>query len=307
MYSLVSAPVLGFDLTRLDGGAAVADVLLRALALTADDLVAVAAARGDDYDRIAYWLDVDSAAHGRRRLATAASASTGSAGATASADTEDLTDRLAALERAPIGTVDGLLHLVRHDVLDWTWRRHPGGLAQVKPADRVATVVCDAAVASYLHELLPAETRSGLAAPWRTAVGKLPSRTVDLGPQAQAVTDLIERVGSLSAPAVRKLVAASGRARPVLPEWSAAVHSASWSVFVAGRIRAGAAAQLMLVQAVERAGIPVAERAGGAWNLLSGAVQALLVRDVLDGPTLFRLLDPVVTALGPIVTQRKGD
>jgi hypothetical protein len=106
---------------------------------------------------------------------------------------------------------------------------------------------------------------------------------------------------------VRKLVAASARTRPVLPEWSAAVHSASWSVFVAGRIRAGAAAQLMLVQAVERAGIPVAERAGGAWNLLSGAVQALLVRDVLDGPTLFRLLDPVVTALGPIVTQRKGD
>ena len=106
---------------------------------------------------------------------------------------------------------------------------------------------------------------------------------------------------------MRTLVAASGRARPALPEWSAAVHSASWSVFVAGRVRAGAAAQLMLVQAVERAGIPVADRAGGVWNLLSGAVQALVVRDVLDGPTLYRLLDPVVTALGPIVGQRKGD
>jgi hypothetical protein len=176
VYSLVSAPVLGFDLTRLDGGAAVADVLLRALALTAEDLATVAAARGDDYDRIAYWLDVDSAARGRRRLATAASSSgtagsagsaggTGAGTATAKAaktdDTEDLTDRLAALERAPIGTVDGLLHLVRHDVLDWTWRRHPAGLAQIKPADRVATVVCDAAVASYLWELLPAETRTG--------------------------------------------------------------------------------------------------------------------------------------------------
>jgi hypothetical protein len=306
VYSLVSAPVLGFDLTRLDGGAAVADVLLRALALTVDDLATVAAARSDDYERIAYWLDVDAAAHGRRKLATAASSSGGSAAGSA-AKTEDLTDRLAALERAPIGTVDGLLHLVRHDVFDWTWRRHPAGLAQVKPADRVASVVCDAAVAAYLHELLPEQTRVGLAAPWQGVASRLPERQVDLGPQATAVTDLIERVSNLSVPAVRKLAAASGRARPALPEWSAAVHSASWSVFVAGRVRAGAAAQLMLVRAVERAGIPVADRAGGAWNLLSGAMQALLVRDVLDGPTLFRLLDPVVTALGPIITQRKGD
>jgi hypothetical protein len=312
VYSLVSAPVLGFDLTRLDGGAAVADVLLRALALTAEDLATVAAAGGDDYDRIAYWLDVDSAARGRRRLATAASSSGGAGAANASAansnaDTEDLTGRLAALERAPIGTVDGLLHLVRHDVLDWTWRRHPAGLAQLKPADRVAAVVCDAAVASYLCELLPDETRRGLMAPWQAVAGRLPTRPIDLGPQAAAVTALVDRVRNLSGPGVRKLVAASGRARPALPEWSAAVHSASWSVFVAGRVRAGAAAQLMLVQAVERAGIPVADRAGGAWNLLSGAVQALVVRDVLDGPTLYRLLDPVVTALGPIMAQRKGD
>jgi hypothetical protein len=319
VYSLVSAPVLGFDLTRLDGGAAVADVLLRALALTPEDLPVVAAVRGDDYDRIAYWLDVDSAARGRRRLATAASSSggasaggnSGAAGADSAAasdaDTEDLTGRLAALERAPIGTVDGLLHLVRHDVLDWTWRRHPAGLAQIKPADRVAAVVCDAAVASYLWELLPAQTRAGLAAPWEAATGRLPSRPIDLGPQAAAVISLVERVRNLSAPAARKLVAASGRARPALPEWSAAVHSASWSVFVAGRVRASAAAQLMLVQAVERAGIPVGERASGVWNLLSGAVQALVVRDVLDGPTLYRLLDPVVTALGPIMAQRKGD
>jgi hypothetical protein len=311
VYSLVSAPVLGFDLTRLDGGAAVADVLLRALALTVEDLPTVAAARGDDYDRIGYWLDVDAAASGRRRLATAASSSGGSSAgansASADADTEDLTGRLAALERAPIGTVDGLLHMVRHDVLDWTWRRHPAGLAQIKPADRVAAVVCDAAVASYLWELLPRETRGGLTAPWEAATRRLPSRPIDLGPQTAAVMSLIERVRNLSAPSMRKLVAASGRARPALPEWSAAVHSASWSVFVAGRVRAGAAAQLMLVQAVERAGIPVGERASGVWNLLSGAVQALVVRDVLDGPTLYRLLDPVITALGPIMAQRKGD
>ena len=35
MYSLVSAPVLGFDLTRLSGGSATAEVMLRGLRLQA--------------------------------------------------------------------------------------------------------------------------------------------------------------------------------------------------------------------------------------------------------------------------------
>jgi hypothetical protein len=136
-------------------------------------------------------------------------------------------------------------------------------------------------------------------------LGTLPQRPVDLGPQATAVNALVERVSNLSPQMVRKLGAASGKARPALADWAAAVHSASWSVFVAGRVRASAAAQLMLVRAVEDAGVPVADRAGGVWNLLSGALQALVVRDVLDGPTLYRLLDPVVSVLGPVVVPRR--
>ena len=65
------------------------------------------------------------------------------------------------------------------------------------------------------------------------------------------------------------------------------------------RVRAAAAAQLLLVQAVDDAGIPVADRAAGVWNLLSGTVQALLVRDVLDVDTVHRLLNPYLAALGP--------
>ena len=42
MYSLVSAPVLGFDLTRLGGGSATAEVLLRALRLAVGDLPVLA-------------------------------------------------------------------------------------------------------------------------------------------------------------------------------------------------------------------------------------------------------------------------
>lgn len=331
MYSLVSAPVLGFDLTRLDGGAAAADVLLRALTVAADDLPVIAAAQPDEWSRAGHWLDVDSASRTRRRVSAAATsgrypssdpaspalrgeatrdggASEGPGPARAEANagsTADLADTLAALERAPIGTVDGLIHLVRHDIFDWTWRRHPGGLSQIKPADRAVAVVCDAAVSAYLWEMLADGTRRDLTAPWLTALSTLPQRPVDLGPQATAVNALVERVSNLSPQMVRKLVAASGKARPALADWASAVHSASWSVFVAGRVRASAAAQLMLVQAVEKAGVPVAERAGGVWNLLSGAVQALVVRDVLDGPTLYRLLDPVVSVLGPVVVPRR--
>jgi hypothetical protein len=300
VYSLVSAPVLGFDLTRLDGGAAVADVFLRALALTIDDLEVVALAGVEDWDRIALWQDVENAARARRDQAARA----GTAGRVdATVDEFDLSGALAVLERTPLGTVDGLLHCLRHDVFDWTWRRHPAGLVQLKSAARSAGVLCDAAVAAYLRDLLPDETRRRLAAPWVSTARQVPEREPELGPQGTPVRALLERVRSLSADDVRRLASVNDQGRAGIADWAGAVHSASWAVFVTGRVRAAAAAQLLLVQAVDSARIPVPERAGGCWNLLSGAAQALAVRDVLDGPTLYRLLDPVVTALGPIAAE----
>jgi hypothetical protein len=70
-------------------------------------------------------------------------------------------------------------------------------------------------------------------------------------------------------------------------------------VYLADRLRPAAAAQLMLVQAVEDGGVPVAERAAGIWNMLSGAIQALVVRDLLDAATIHRLLNPYLSAVGP--------
>jgi hypothetical protein len=150
--------------------------------------------------------------------------------------------------------------------------------------------------------MLPETTGRRLAAPWETVVRDLPERRADLGPQAAAVTAFTDRVRSLSAVDLRRLVAASEQARPGSGsgsgDWSSAVHSASWAVFISGRTRAAAATQLLLVDAVDRAGIPVTDRASGCWNLLSGAAQALVVRDVLDSATLYRLLDPMIAALG---------
>ena len=45
--------------------------------------------------------------------------------------------------------------------------------------------------------------------------------------------------------------------------------------------------------------MPVADRAAGAWNTLSGAVQALVVRDVAGSATIHRLLAPYLAVFGP--------
>ncbi|WP_432978836.1 hypothetical protein [Dactylosporangium sp. CA-233914] len=217
------------------------------------------------------------------------------------------------IERAPLGTLDGLLHCLRYDVLDWTWGKRPAQQStmpaphartprqrQSPVASKATGVLSDAAAAAYLRELLSDESRRRLSAPWTSALRNLAEREHDLGPQAADVHRLLSRVGTLTSSDMRSLNKVTDSARPGLSDWAPAVHSASWAVFLSGRVRSGAAAQLMLVQALDRSGVPVADRAGGVWNLLSGAVQALMVRDLLDSATARRLLDPYFTALGPL-------
>ncbi|MDG6101987.1 hypothetical protein [Dactylosporangium aurantiacum] len=258
------------------------------------DLDAVASARSDDdWDRADLWRDVDAAAQQRR----AVNADAGG---------------LAVVERAPLGTLDGLLHCLRYDILDWTWGNRPAQATMPTPqvraprqrqsevASKATGVLSDAAAAAYLRELLTDESRRRLSAPYAAALRALPEREHDLGPQADELRQLLSRVGSLSPAQMRQLNKVTDTSRPGLTDWAPAVHSASWAVFLSGRVRAGAAAQLLLVQALDRAGVPVSDRAGGVWNLLSGAVQALMVRDLLDSATARRLLDPYFTAMGPL-------
>ena len=300
MYSLVSASILGFDLTRLPGGTAVAEVLLRGLSLTESDLDILGSARLDTWDRLELWQEVDRAA-GRQPTMQEV---------TAAAGVEDGADParvLAVLERVPIGSMDGLLHCVRHDLLDWTWQRQPGqsqpggpGVPeQSESASRACAVLCDAVVAAYLRDLLPARTRRRLAAGWLTAARWLPARRPDLGPQQAAVAAMLDRLRAAGTNGLVRLARGSEVSRRKPSDWATAVHRASWAVYVSGRVRAAAAAQLMLVKAVDDAGIPVADRAAGVWNLLSGTVQGLVVRDALDVETAERLLAPYLRAMGP--------
>ncbi|GAB1694714.1 hypothetical protein [Krasilnikovia sp. M28-CT-15] len=284
MYSLVSAPVLGFDLTRLGGGSATAEVLLRALKLQLGDLPVLAERLPDEGVRGPLWVEVESAA---RRLPTLKGV-----GNDASS--------LALIERAPIGSVDSLLTCIRYDVMAWTWQGTGRDATQSDTAASATALLCDAAVASYLREVLDEQSRRMLGAGWVAALRKLPTGApIDLGPYHYAISALLDRLRSIRPADLNRLVQSAEDARRNAGGWSPAVHSASWAAYLSDRVRTAAAAQMLLVQAIDIAAIPLADRAGGIWNMLSGAVQALVVKDLLDTATAHRLLAPVIAALGP--------
>jgi len=286
MYSLVSAPVLGFDLTRLTGGSATAEVVLRGLRLQSGDLPVLADRLPDEGVRGPLWVEVETAA---RRMPSLKGMSK-----------EDPAGSLALVERAPIGSVDSLLTCLRYDVMSWTWQGTGRDARQSDTAASATALLCDAAVASYLREVLDADSRRMLGAGWVSAMRKLPvGAPIDLGPHHYVLSALFDRLRSLRSKDLNRLLISAEDARRNAGGWSPAVHSASWAAYLSDRVRTAAAAQMLLVQAVDTAAIPLADRAGGVWNMLSGAVQALVVRDLLDTSTAHRLLAPVVAALGP--------
>ncbi|WP_018685576.1 hypothetical protein [Actinokineospora enzanensis] len=283
MYSLVSAPVLGFDLTRLEGGPATADILLTLLAQTRAGVEGLARHAAPQTPALAL-----ARSHALRA-------------ATEKPSVRDLAgpSAVSLLQRAPIGTLAALLHCLRTDILvpdrdDATVDTPPADA----PEDAVA-MVTDAVCATYLRESLTDTDRRVLAAAWLSARRHLAKTTVDLGPATQPVHRLLDRVRSAHPAEVRALGASAERMRAGQVSWSAAMHSAAWGVHLAGRVRAAAAAQLMLVRAVDTAGISVDDRASGVWNVLSGAAQALMVRDLVDSESAQELLIPALTAFGP--------
>jgi hypothetical protein len=184
--------------------------------------------------------------------------------------------------------------------MSWTCEGTGRDARQSEDAAAATALLCDAAVASYLREVLDEDTRRRLGAGWVSAVRKLPAGApIDLGPHHYTVSALLDRLRTLRPEDRQRVTTAADDARRHTAGWSPAVHSASWAAYLSDRVRTAAAAQMLLVQAVDTAGIPLADRAGGVWNMLSGAVQALVVRDLLDTATAHRLLAPVVAALGP--------
>ncbi len=292
MHSLVNAPVLGFDLARLAHGAQLAAQLRSCLALGPADLPILAAEYSCDQARDDAWREVALAATSApglgRILTIAGQAIAGDSGEAV----------LGVLSTAPLGSLDTLLHCVRHDVMDWTWTRSGEVAVQSDAAAHATAVVCDAVTAAALDGSISDRAAARLARPMLRVAGHLPAAADEVGPCSASVFTLLKAVSGLDGQAVARVVAGAEPDVAAPGRWAEAVHAATWAVHLAGRVRPAATAQLLLVEAVHAAKVPAQALALGAWRVLSGAVQAAVVRDVLDDVTADRLGQDCRRALG---------
>ena len=286
MYSLLGASLLGFDLVRRAGGGSVASLLVEAMALDATTLpvlgevAPVGLVRGGGTAGTPDSHLGDVLGDVTRLVAEGRAA-----------------EALALVERTPVAGLGELLRFVREDLFEWTWESGPAGPVQDAETRRAVAVVCDAVVAAYHAEGMSSALQAQLLEPWALGRSRLWLLPVDLGPGAAAVHRLLDGVAGLEDDGLARL-GDLGRVVRRRGPWGPAMHAASWAAYLADRVRAAAAAQLLAVRALSQLDVPTTATAGGAWNLVSGAVQAAVVFDLLDQGSRDRLLEPLEDLLG---------
>ena len=281
MYTLVSASVLALDLVRHPTGAAVADVLDRALALDAAPPPRV--------------VDLERAAARRRLLAVASSAprlDEALRAVSRSLGTPDGRAAAEVLSAALVGRLTDLVALLERELGE-------RGLPRV-----VVDVVVDRAVAAWAQAdaaWAQADAAAGaadvdvLTAPFAEVVGELPPSPPVHGavPQLLVLLEAVARSGPAQWSALDE---AHALAHTGL-QWSELVHTASRAAVESGRTVDVARWQLSAVRAAHSAARLPGTAPGAAMSLV-GAVQALAVADVLPTAVAEPLLAPARLALG---------
>lgn len=279
--SLVSAPVLGYDLARHPNGPAVASILIRALQLQPDDLTRFNRPfPGTGPDRAACW-DAIARAQSAAGLGSLRGSylprTTGPASSLSVLET--MTDDLL---RSMIVDLDDLRRLISEDILAWAGRS--------RLTEQATEVLLDAVAAQWVTGLwpdgAPSEYASALSARFRVMSAELGVRALEVGPAEDEVArtlDLLRRCTDTDRDRLRT-VGAMNRASG--SQWAEAVHEASWAAFTTGRIRAAALTQLLAVQAFRAGGFDATDGAEGLWNLVSGHLQACVMGDVLPELTV---------------------
>jgi hypothetical protein len=291
-YSLVSAATLGFDLVRLPGGRAVAEVLLAGLGADEPALARLAAAhpgRGLDRDQRGVR-----AVRSRRAREMAAGVPHVRSAAAAGSGAGDRTALLVAqLEQGTIGDAPTLERLLREDVLG---PEHPlSSSVAAEQWEEAADVLADAAVGFWAAGVLPPLVRRDLTAAFDRALDAGPLARPDvwgLGPAADELTGFLAAVRGLDDAGRARWRVAVDEGRAAHRPWATAMHEASWGAHVSGRIRALAAAQLLAVQAFLDGGFDLHDGAAGVWNAVAGCVQAIVLDDLLAADAVAVLRAP---------------
>lgn len=270
-YTWTGASALGYDLARSPTGAAVALVLLGALAADV---------------RYTRHLAMRPAAPPRAR--TRAVALVEAAQAVTVVDLpDDVQDGAGGSPADPAGDLATVARRVRAvrfggpvDLLDLLHRDGLGHLAaDVDGAvrSRATRRLADAVLAAVLT---PGRADVDVAALGHAVRSTVPPPPPDLGPYGVDVRDLLDgvRAGGRDADPYRLR---SAMTRLAVGQWSRAMHVASWAVELSGRTRPAAAAHMLGVVALTRAGFRPDDCAAGVWNALSGRIVARLVPDLL--------------------------
>ena len=268
MYSFVNVPTLVRDLGRIRQGGAVAEELLRALALDRSALADLDATPYDAQTAHAVrdeLVRTDRAVPTAMRVLAAARDVAGDVGLGAWSAAADV------LERTPIGDLGALLRFVRDEVLAAAWTREDDLAVARWP--RALGIVADGVAAAYTGD-------ARLGAQWHQWC-----RAGRAQPAPTPWPDIVD--------AVRTVPSDADWPHPPA-EWAALVHEACWAVHLTGRERAAAVTQLHALRGL-LAGHP--SPSPRAVATVVAAVHAHVVADVLDGDThltmtapLFRLL-----------------
>lgn len=295
MYSLVNAPTIGYDLTRLPTGAAVATVLLEALALHTPtgewaDLSAFDPAAISDPRRASAWLEVSSltpAVHLDEALSVVKQVVDEAAQSLMRRghgfeSAHDLQAALSGVNHAYFGGLHDLLRLLRYDLLE-------------EAPSHVVAMASDAIAAAYHGRRLADDVRHLLGASWIGAARTLPAIPADLGPFGADVRTVLDKLPLLTAP---QIVVLAEAAASLESDWSRRMHDAAWAAYLSGRLRAAATAQFQAVRGLRASGVDAASAARGVWNAVSGCLQAVTLHDLLDDVTYGVLVGPWEAALG---------
>jgi hypothetical protein len=291
-YTLVGAPALGFDLVRAPSGPNVAQVLLTALRADARLMQQLANRHPGSCRRHCWDAVVTSSLQLPRMRAALSKAPSELDLAEAGQGAQELITRLT---HAPLGDLEALEHLVRRDMLAWTWERS-GGVSVQRLRDRLgADVLCDAAASAYCAPVLADDLRRHLATPYLSVLRSMadgdPYRDEPLEAVLREVSTWTEQDRADWRAAVDLL-------RSGTSAWAESMHEAGWAAHLSGRTRTAAAVQLRAVLAFRAAGFTETDAAQGSWNALSGALHALLVSDLLGDDHVAVLLRPWELARG---------
>jgi hypothetical protein len=300
VYSLVSSSLLTIDLVRHPNGVELADVLERALCLTAADMIALEAAFEDSQERREAWAAVQAATDRAPRLLNvlASARDAFSEGTPPAGQLRRIGHELSA---TPMGSLFELVAMVERDVLEWTRERH-GDLVVQQHAHGVAAVR-DAVAAAYSRLVVAPRHITTLTESWRAVFGDMPAvgtSAEEYGPQTDVVRRAVDLVSRLRVEDFQELNGTYWRAYTPETGWAAAMHAASWAAVISARLRPVAAAQLALLRALLLAGLPAMVGASGVMMAATAAMQAVVLADVLDDATYDALTGVWVNAFGPL-------